>query len=72
MFLLVVKLIHNICLFVCCNVVTNGPGLSTHTLYFGLYSVIMCHMMHKKNEYVLNLNASHKTNSKNHIRSMVL
>jgi hypothetical protein len=70
MFLLIVKLIHNICLFVCCNVVINDPGLSTHTLNFGLYYVIMCHMMEKK-IYVLNLNASYKTNSKNYIHAMV-
>jgi hypothetical protein len=72
MFLHVVKLIHNICLFLCCSVVTYDPGLSTLALYFGLYYAITCHKIHKKNKNVLNLNATHKTNSKNQIPPMVL
>jgi hypothetical protein len=36
MFLHFVKLICNICLFVCCGVVAYDLGLSTHALYFGL------------------------------------
>jgi hypothetical protein len=61
-----------LCLYICCSAVTNDPGLSTHTLYFGFYYVMLCHTMHKKIKYVLNLNVSHKNNSKNHIPPMVL